>query len=424
MTKKNKKVIIILSAVLAVCLIFTGLTFSKSFTGKLFGGMGINGGEPLSSVISMEYKSDYPLVQTQQENIFYEAYPDGKIKYFKFSDKEFVEITNVRTKKINITCSYQKVPMTLYYLEDTDVGTIGYGLFNSKQESDVQTFSYIFARLMDCPSSYRDTARTSYVLFLDMDAGDAYKTDKTYSDIYSFDMNSGTATLIVSSRDRTVQEDATQNETWTVFTDSSVNSMSKYDWFASTRYHDTNAETVLYDFMSVESSRSVRKAESTEFVNSPSYQFREKDGAYYCFANTDDGFNLVKNGKKDDPLKKFSGNFSDYVVSDHFIFDPSTTEFTDMYTGETVSGKKTRFESLSGFIASPSGKNFVVFCGGDTQAMVIYTTENNKATIISDSDIFNSGICNYCFISNQTVLVSNFTEDGAAINRIVKFNAE
>ena len=87
-------------------------------------------------------------------------------------------------------------------------------------------------------------------------------------------MNSGTATLIVSSRDRTVQEDATQNETWTVFTDSSVNSMSKYDWFASTRYHDTNAETVLYDFMSVESSRSGRKAESTEFVNSPSYQFR------------------------------------------------------------------------------------------------------------------------------------------------------
>ena len=126
MTKKNKKVIIILSAVLAVCLIFTGLTFSKSFTGKLFGGMGINGGEPLSSVISMEYKSDYPLVQTQQENIFYEAYPDGKIKYFKYSDKEFVEITNVRTKKINITCSYQKVPMTLYYLEDTDVVKIGY----------------------------------------------------------------------------------------------------------------------------------------------------------------------------------------------------------------------------------------------------------------------------------------------------------
>ena len=420
MTKKNKTVLIILSAVLAVCLVFTGLTFSKGFTGKLFGGMGTDNGSPLSSVVSTEYKTDYPLVQTQQENIFFETYPDGKIKYIKYADGEFVEITNVKEKKINVTCSYQKVPMTLYYLEDTDVGTIGYGLFNSKQESDVKTFSYIFARLTDCPSSYKDTARTDYVLLLDMDAEDTYKVDKTYSDIYSFDMGSGTATLIVSSRDRTVQEDATHNETWTVFTDSSVNSMSKYDWFASTRYHDTNAETVLYDFMSVESSRSVRKAESTEFVNSPSYQFREKDGAYYCFANTDEGFNLVKNGKKDEPLKKFSGKFSDYLVNGHFIFDPSTTEFTDMFTGESVSGKKTRFESLSGFIALPGGKNFAVFCGGDKQAMVIYNTEDNKAEIISDSNIFNSGICNYCFISNQTILVSAFAEDGTAINRIVK----
>lgn len=420
MTKKNKTVLIILSAVLVVCLVFTGLTFSKGFTGKLFGGMGTDNGSPLSSVVSTEYKSDYPLVQTQQENIFFETYPDGKIKYIKYADGEFVEITNVKEKKINVTCSYQKVPMTLYYLEDTDVGTIGYGLFNSKQESDVKTFSYIFARLMDCPSSYKDTARTDYVLLLDMEAEDTYKVDKTYSDIYSFDMGSGTATLIVSSRDRTVQEDATQNETWTVFTDSSVNCMSKYDWFASTRYHDTNADPVLYDFMSVESSRSVRKAESTEFVNSPSYQFREKDGAYYCFANTDEGFNLVKNGKKDEPLKKFSGKFSDYLVSGHFIFDPSTTQFTDMFTGESVSGKKKRFDSLSGFIASPGGKNFAVFCGGDKQAMVIYNTEDNKAEIISDSNIFNSGICNYCFISNQTILVSAFAEDGTAINRIVK----
>lgn len=108
MTKKNKKIIIILSAVLAVCLVFTGLTFSKSFTGKLFGGMGTDHGEPLSSVVSTEFKSDYPLVQTQQENIFYEAFPDGTFKYYKYADKEIVEITNVRTKEISITCSYQK----------------------------------------------------------------------------------------------------------------------------------------------------------------------------------------------------------------------------------------------------------------------------------------------------------------------------
>ena len=67
MTKKNKMIIIILSAVLAVCLVFTGLTFSKSITGKLFGGMDTTGGDPLSTVVESEFKSDYPLVQTQQD---------------------------------------------------------------------------------------------------------------------------------------------------------------------------------------------------------------------------------------------------------------------------------------------------------------------------------------------------------------------
>lgn len=420
MTKKNKKTIIILSAVLAVCLIVTGLTFSKNITGKLFGGMDTTGGDPLSTVVESEFKSDYPLVQTQQENVFYETYPDGTVKFFKFADDELIEITNVRTKKITVTCSYQKVPMTLYYLEDTDVGTIGYGLFDSKQDTEVKTFSYIFARLMDCPASYKESARTNYILLLDMDAEDAYKVNKTYSDIYSFDMSSGTASLIVSSRDRTVQEDATQSETWTIFTDDSVNSMSKYDWFATTRYHDTNAETVLYDFMSVESSRSVRKASATEFTNSPSCNIWEKDGSVYCFADSDDGFNLVKDGKKDSPLKKFSGSFKDYAVGGHFILDPSAMEFTDVYSGETISVKKARINSLSGFIASPNGKNFVVFCDGDKQAMVIYKTEDGKESIISDSNIFNNGICNYCFISNGTVLVSAFADDGTAINRIVK----
>ena len=95
-------------------------------------------------------------------------------------------------------------------------------------------------------------------------------------------------------------------------------------------------------------------------------------------------------------------------------------EFTDVYTGETKSVKKARFESLSGFIASPGGQNFIVFCGGNKQAMIIYKTDEDEATIVSDSDIFNSGICNYCFINNNTVLVSNYAEDGTALNRIVK----
>lgn len=421
MTKKNKKSLIILSAVLVVCLVFAALSFNDNFVLKLGGGMDASSGEALSTVVKSEYDSDYPFVQTELENVFYEPHPNGEIKYYKYSDNTFTQMTGTKTKDIEIVCSYQKIPMTLYYLEDTDVGTIGYGLFTSEQDKSVQTFSYIFARLVDCPASYKSTARTSYVLLLDMDSEDSYKISKTYSDIYSFDMTSGTSTLIVSSRDRTVQEDATQNETWTVFTDESVNSMNKYDWFASTRYHDTNAEKLLYDFMSVSSSRQVRKNASTEFVDSPSYFIWEKDESVYLFSDTDDGFDLVKDEKTDSPLKSFEGSFENYAVSGHFILNPAEMEFTDVYTGETQSVKKARFDSLAGFVASPGGKQFAVFCNGSTQAMIMYDNENDYAKIISDKNIFNSGICNFCFIDNQTMLVSAYAEDGTAINRIVNF---
>lgn len=421
MTKKNKTSLIILSAVLVVCLTIAALSFNDSFVLRLSGGIDTSSGEALSTVVQSEYVSDYPLVQTELENVFYELHPNGEIKYYKYSDEGFAELTNVKKKDIKITCSYQKIPMTLYYLDDTDVGTIGYGLFTAEQDKAVQTFSYILARLVDCPSSYKNTARTSHVLLLDMDSDDSYKINKTYSDIYSYDMSSGTTTLIVSSRDRTVQEDATQNETWTIFTDESVNSMCKYDWFASTRYHDTNAEKLLYDFMSVASSRQVRKNTSTEFVGSPSYHIWEKDGSIYFFSDTDEGFDLIKDENKNSPLKSFEGSFSDYAVSGHFILDPTKMDFTDAYTGETQSVKKARFDSLAGFAASPGGQQFAVFCNGKTQAMIMYDTEIGNAKIISDSNIFNSGICNFSFINNKTMLVSAYAEDDTTINRIINF---
>lgn len=415
MTKKNKLILIILSAVLVVSITFTALSFGGVFFGKL----STDNGTAFSAVVSSEFESDYPLVQTELEDVFYEAYPNGNIKYYKYSDNTFNEVSGVKTKKINVVCSYQKIPITLYYMDDTDVGTIGYGLFSVEQDTSIKTFSYIFARLIDCPTSYESSARTNHVLLLDMDAEDAYKIDKTYSDIYSFDMSSGTSTLIVSSRDRIVQEDATQDENWTIFTDSSVNGMCHYDWFATTRYHDTGAEKLLYDFMSVESSRSVRKASATVLVNSPSYHLWEKDGSVYCFSDNDDGFNLIKNGKKDDVLKEFDGSFTEYAVSGHHIFDPSSMEFTDVYTGETVSVKKASISSLSGFATSPGGTQFAVFCGGDTQAMIIYDLDNDRAEITVSTDIFDDGIANYCFINNKTLVVSCYAQGGTALNRIV-----
>lgn len=419
MTKKNKIVLIVLSAVLALALAFFALTGNEKIMGKLMGGISLDSGVSLASLQPAEFQSDYPLVQTVQKDLFYEAFPDGSFKFYKYADGTFTPVTDgVKTKKIKVTCSGENVPVKLHYLK-TDSGTVGYGLFTAEQETDVHHFSYIFFRMADCPASYKSTAKTSHVLLADMDAQDSYKTDKTYSDIYSLDISSGKTMLVVSQRDRTLQEDATYSEQWTVFTDSSLNTMKKYDFFASARYHDVRADEITYDIMSVANSRQSRRANSTTLDGSPSYTIREKDGAYFCFVNTDDGFDLVKNAKKDKPLASFSGAFSDYAVSGNWILNKKTFEMTDITSGKSTKLKKASLEEFSGFTVNESGTKAAVFGSGESSdTAVFYNIDADAVQVVTD-EIFDAGICNYCFVGD--VIVVSTYKDGGAVNRAVGF---
>lgn len=419
MTKNNKIVLGILAAVLVVAIIFTALTGSESFLGKITGSIDVTSGEKLDSLSPVSFNTNYPLVQTEQKDLFYEMYPDGTFRFYKYADGQFSEVTGAKTKDIQLTCSFQKISMKIYYLS-TDAGTVGYGMFNSQQKSDAKIFSYIFVRMMDCPKAYASTAKTSHILLTDMDAEDAYKPEKTYSDMYSFDLASGKTSLVISQRDRLVQEDGTMREDWTIFTDSMLNVGEKYDLFASCRGYDTKDPVAKYDLLTVANSRSAKKATAATLVNSPSYVVREKDGEYFCFANTENGFDLIKNGDKKNPLASFEGNFFDYAVSGNYLLNKTSFEVTDITTGESFSLKKVSFTELSGFISNSTGTKFAIFCNGEQQSMVLYDIENDETTTVTDS-IFDNGICNFCFIDDSTVLFTAYNADTAADNRTINF---
>lgn len=420
MTKKNKIVIAVLAVILIIGIVFAALTTNKGFLGKLTGSVDPSNGKSLTSTESTSFKSDYPLVQTQQRDLFYEPYPDGTIKYFRFDGNNFAEVTDGITEKtVTLECSYQKIPVKLYYLH-TDAGTVGYGIFTSEQQSSVKLFSYVLVRMMDCPAAYKSAAKTDYILLTDMDAEDSYKTDKTYSDMYSFDIKTGKTALVMSQRDRTAQEDGTVSEGWTIFTDSSLNSEQTKDLFASTRVHDSKTANKLYSFMTVANSSAGKRANAVTVDNSPSYEIREKDKNYYCFVSTASGFDLIKNGDRKNPLKSFDGKFTNYCVSGDWIYGKASGEFTNIITGETKTVKKAEYSSLAGFTANESGTKFVLFANGANQSMIMYDTANNKTNAVTDS-LFDSGICNFCFIDDNTVLFSSYTDLLEASNAILKF---
>ena len=419
MTKTNKIVLGVLAAILVIAVAVTALTGSEAFLQKITGSVDANSAQTLDTLSPVAFGTDYPLVQTEQKDLFYEMNPDGTFKFYKYADGTFSEVSGVKTKDVQLTCSSQKVKVKLHYLS-TDAGTVGYGMFNSKQDSTTKNFSYIFVRMMDRPNAYASKIKTPYILLTDMESADAYKSEKTYSDMYSFDMSTGKATLVISQRDRSVQADGTMREDWTIFTDSMLNNNEKYDLFASCRNHDTTAAEQKYDILTVANSKASKKSAATTVSDSPSYVIREKDGAYYCFANTDDGFDLIRNGDKKKPLASFDGVFSDYVVSGNYLLSKNNFKVTDITSGDSVSLSKASFTELSGFIANGNGTKFALFCNGVQQSMILYNTDSDEVTVITDS-IFDNGIRNFCFIDDNTVLFSIYNEAGTTENKTITF---
>lgn len=422
MSKKQKIGIIILAVILVLSAVFAGLCFNEKILGKLTGGMDVaDGGSSFKDISHTDFQTDYPLVQTEKSDLFYELNPDGTVKFYDYKDGTFIENTGAKKKTVKLTCSYQAVSIDMYYLK-TDVGTIGYGVYTSQQKSDTKLFSYVFARLMDCPAAYSKYAKTSYLLFVDMDAEDAYRTNKTYSDVYTCNLDNGKTTLMISQRDRLVQADGTMDEGWTIFTDVQLNSMDKCELFASDRVYDDKDGKPTYDFLTISNSTNMNKASAATIVGSPDPTVIEKDADYYCLINTDTGFILAKNGDKKNPLVSFDISFDQFIVSGKWLLDRSNMNFIDFTSGEKTNVKKANFKNCSGFIANALGNKFIVFCPGEKQSLIMYDTAADTEAIVTDSDIYNTGICNFCFIDEDTFLVTNYNAEQKAVNQICKFS--
>lgn len=414
---KSKKIII---AVLAVLLVISAAT--AVITGAGSGTSKNTADKKLADVESVSFNSDYPLVQMWDKDYFYEPYPDGSFKFFKFENGSFKEVTDVKTKKVSLELSYQKLNIKLHYIK-TGKGNEGFGLFNSEQGSDVKLLSYVFVRMMKCPEAFKSAAKTDYILLADRTGADAFKPNKTYSEMYSLNLDSGKASLVINQRDRTVQEDGTTNEGWTIFTDSSLNTQKKKDLFASTRVNDSKAYSKLYCLMTVaNASEAIKsKGDSATVTNCVSPEFREKDGAYYCLVKTDSGFDIVKNGDKKNPVHSFEGDFAGYIVSGNRIYNKATGEVTDFFTGETKSLKLYTSADIAGLAANGDATKFVLFANGEkTQTAVLYDTENGTATAVAD-ELFNSGVCNFAFADSNHILFAKYDETGETVNTVISF---
>ena len=199
MKKIHKILIPVFSVLLVISIAALVVSFNGNIMAKLtgkanddFSSVGFKG-DDFSSLSPVSAVSDYPLVKSDIDSIYYCVKPDGKVSFYEYNGSALAPYTgDVETIDLKPECSYVNIPITVYYIEK-DGKTLGYGLFTNANDDSVELYSYVFAKLIDAPTVYD---LQSKMLLLSTDEKEAYSADKSYCEIFSVNMENGKCTNV------------------------------------------------------------------------------------------------------------------------------------------------------------------------------------------------------------------------------------
>lgn len=417
MKKVHKILIPVFSALLVIAIAALVLSFNDNIMAKVtgksnydFSSVGFKG-DDFSSLSSASAVSDYPLVQSDIDSIFYCVKPDGSVSFYEYNGSALAPYSgDVSSIELKPECSYIKIPITVYYIEK-DGKTLGYGLFTNKNDdSGVEFYSYVFAKLIDAPTVYD---LQSKMLLLSTDEADAYSADKSYCEIFSVNMESGKCSNAVSQRDRSADKTGRLSERWTILTDSYLSTVSKKAGIISGRLHNGTTDTFdVYD---------VNKGMNSPAVKNIYGKFLREadDGGYIYLTKTDDGFKSVKYITDEKDIASFTGNIEeDFIFSGDWVYSKKDKVFTNLLTTKQIKASKidTGFNT---FCANSDGSKIVALASGQNQAFIIINEDGSVKQYVGDS-IFSTDIKNAAFADDETVMTTAVKSDGACINYLTK----
>lgn len=368
-------------------------------------------GDAIENVQKQSLVTDYPLVRTDIENIFYCLSPDGSVSYYEFNAETFSAYEGeVKKIELNPTCTYYKIPITVYYIE-AEGKTIGYGLFTTENsDENVNLYSYVFAKLTDAPTVY---GAGDKILLLNMNPDEAYCTEKTYTDIFEVDMEKKKCSTITAQRDRTADKTGCMTERWSVFTDGYLASVSKKAGMISGRLYDEG--TKFFDVYDL--NKSIMEPQIKEIYGT--FLRENADSGLVYIKKTADGFKSVEYIAEEKTIVDFKGDIDkDFVFDGDWIFDKKEKIFTNLVTGKTVAVEKID-EGVTGFCANSQGTNFAVKMENSVSSALCFVTSDGSITQYVIEDSFHPEIRNMCFVDEAMVLVTVVTKDGKCENYII-----
>ena len=367
-------------------------------------------GEDFTTLGSASVLTKSPPVKSDFDGIYYCLNTDSTVSFYQYNGSSLVSYGGeVKTAELKPECTYQKVPITVYYIT-VDGKTLGYGLFTTaNSDADVKYYSYIFAKLVDMPSIY---GKTGKLLLLSTDEKQAYYQDKTYTEAFAADLSKGTCSPLSSQRDRTADKSGRLAERWDIFTDSYSKTVSKKAGLISGRMFGSDTELFgIYD-LKVGTNKPVVSSIYGTFVRETS------EGGFIYIKTTDDGFKSVEYITSEKTIAEFKGDIKSCVFCGDWVYQPETKTFTNLLTGKAVKAAKLGF-TPDKFCVNDDSSKIVAVADGEKQGFAVIDKDGGVKQYIG-TGIFTTGIDNLCFLDGSTVMTTTVMPDGASKNLLTK----
>lgn len=405
MKTAQKVWIIILSVAFVISAVALGLSY---FAPDVLTDGGFKG-ESAENVTPQKLMTEYPLVQSDFDNIFYCLKPDGTVEFYEFGEDMLSKYSGeVNTVELSPSLTYYNVPVTVYYIE-VEGKILGYGLFTTENsDAKVNLYSYAFAKLVDAPVVYGLDGK---LLLISTNPDEAYSTDKIYTEAFDVNTDTKKCSPLTAQRDRNADKTGRLSERWSMFTDSYLASVSKKAGMISGRLY--NEGTVVFDVYDL-----------NESLNTPevkgmwgTYLRETENGALVYIKKTDDGFKSVEFIAEEKELafiKSEAEGEKNLVFSGDWVYDLKEEKFTSLLTGKTVEGKKLD-DGITGFCANDDGSKIAVAIADADSYTLAFVTPDGKVK----KYMCEAAYSDMAFINSETLVATAPADDGMWANYVI-----
>lgn len=344
MVKRYKTILSVLLCVLTVFAVITvtGVVDINKIINEREEGTTNAPVKTVADVFTTYTEAGSPLLETDIPGVFYAMSKNGDVSFFKAQGGNIEKLSDVGVFDVTVTCSGQKLPVTIHYVE-VDGRTAGYGLFTNAEHPDVFLYEYAFFKLTDQFDSY--ASRSDLLLLADTEKSRFYDEDKVYSESFYLYESKETKNFLNEDQ-RIVDLNAKLRADYKMFTDDILHQTENKILFFSSRFYNDYGHSEQVDIFisggygeNVDNNRHILDVASLNF-------WKTEDGIrYFKLKNTEDtdaagvsAFSLMNyNDENSREIISFDGSLKeDFIISGTKLFSIKTGEIYDVVTGENT----------------------------------------------------------------------------------------